>query len=1229
MKRLINIISILTIVGSLVFLFSFSTTETTFAEGAEATIDFSGFLKDSLYIIDFDVSEETLDRLTTREQKDQLKDWLLYTIVSSSGLSVDEINQCLFDVPVVRYGYMKHIANFEYGNTRSVYVGDGKIIALIPEYCTKEERSDYLAYISDKHRKDIGEMPKTLYPFEFDINLDEQYASFKRSDDVNVMDLYTERNGYFEKDIKTLADLENFMNKIQDITYVEKNNGYLVLGGRKLNSRDYRGIRVEDIAAIWQAEKKIQLEIDAFYQRWEDKENKLIDKWENVTYENISEKIALEAEMQDDIKNLEYEKAQERISHNLVDGSGFSLDPTYDFVGLLKYFNQIESKLVRELDKGDIPLSAELIESVKEGLEEENILPYLEFQKVLEYAYYSKVLGAYLTDFDEADTLSNNQAETLGGGIVDIIYNLQEAENSTYKFQAARYDGDLQGTEVGMVLFYTDLLAKLWALDFMNSTPNRYIEDFQALTQVPVSTIYEQESRELPNTRLWFGYNDKGFQVMNYDRGIILFSRNATRVYAASSNPLKPSEETEPSADSEKFLGWWNDHYEETAKYEPEYERLNEIMKWSLLISWLNESNNGSLLEFLGFVNVDHTNWFPDWVNKHEQLRYNKWNKIGFKNKGYKESKTEAMSILFSNSFTRFEGEWTLSGGVSLASKNLFKGRQALSKAFPKLSKRSNIIYDATSGLNRFETFNGTVYNVRKLNPSRISLLAKAKDGTKLRSHSTELINSKFERTIINNADNIKFQTKFSDYEIGKLNIQKTGKSLNVKWEMGDIDQGQSLAKRLSTKLDFETSLKGNIDVKSFAKHPDDPYYFVELENGNKWIKIAPEEFPSAEISEGWLSRVSDPKGGVQNLNLQLVEKNVATQEIRREGVRFFEALPDGKKILREGITSAETEARVIKAELEMDLFNGNYQRLAKNIADDPLKFRFQTNQLVKDKITRIDNLTSEGSLRKASNELDVIGDNFAEWPAYTNRRNIVDINQRLNIINKSNNNSSIFTVEDNLTHYTIYDGKGVSVYKGNNFTDISDALNVRFGAKNRTIYLDMKDFANRQKIDAFESSLRIQQNKLGRDANIKGFARQKGSTANQDIFFTRGIEVTNKPSIELVTNGSFKGSHKITLENFKRVKGKMYDFTINIYTKSKKIANEFLNRFLAQYDRLKMTSGGVRSKSPSDIINEIRIELQNKYKLTEDELIIEFQNQLGGSQIVFITTTDVKFLAA
>ena len=31
-----------------------------------------------------------------------------------------------------------------------------------------------------------------------------------------------------------------------------------------------------------------------------------------------------------------------------------------------------------------------------------------------------------------------------------------------YSYQAARYDGPLDGTEVGMVLFYTDLLAKMW-----------------------------------------------------------------------------------------------------------------------------------------------------------------------------------------------------------------------------------------------------------------------------------------------------------------------------------------------------------------------------------------------------------------------------------------------------------------------------------------------------------------------------------------------------------------------------------------------------------------------------------------------------------------------------------------------------------------------------------------------------------------------------------------------
>lgn len=164
-----------------------------------------------------------------------------------------------------------------------------------------------------------------------------------------------------------------------------------------------------------------------------------------------------------------------------------------------------------------------------------------------------------------------------------------EALTDRHKFQAARYDGSLQGTEVGMTLFYTDLLAKLKALDYWNQA---VISGFRALTQVHLSPVYDAELEVLRDTRLWFGPLDQGFQ----DTGdTLLFARNSTRIYAASSNPFKPGKEVEPNAESAAFLGWWNDHYEEVAAYEPEYQRLNEIMKWSLLVTWLNKNNSESL----------------------------------------------------------------------------------------------------------------------------------------------------------------------------------------------------------------------------------------------------------------------------------------------------------------------------------------------------------------------------------------------------------------------------------------------------------------------------------------------------------------------------------------------------------------------------------------------------------------------------------------------------------
>src|SRR5262249_55785578 len=150
-------------------------------------------------------------------------------------------------------------------------------------------------------------------------------------------------------------------------------------------------------------------------------------------------------------------------------------------------------------------------------------------------------------------------------------------------------------------------------------------EDFQAIPNHEISPIYRRQVDSLSRTRLWFGKQDGGFQ--SADQGhLLLLARNVTRVYAASANMYHPGEEGSPNAQSANFLGWWNDHYEEIARFEPEYQRLNEIMKWSLVFGWLSQGDGfQQQLHFLGDVPVNRSNWFPGWVRVHPELKFKKW----------------------------------------------------------------------------------------------------------------------------------------------------------------------------------------------------------------------------------------------------------------------------------------------------------------------------------------------------------------------------------------------------------------------------------------------------------------------------------------------------------------------------------------------------------------------------------------------------------------------------
>jgi len=450
---------------------------------------------------------------------------------------------------------------------------------------------------------------------------------------------------------------------------------------------------------------------------------------------------------------------------------------------------------------------------------------------------------------------------------------------NTQGFQTARYDGELQGTEVGMVLYYTDLLAKLWALDYLGTTPEKYIADFEPLTQkaTKVASIYQTELQELPSTRLWFGHKDQGFQLINNGNGIAM-AHNATRIYAASSNPLKPGAESTASVTSEAFLGWWNEHYSEVARYESQYERLNEIMKWSLVISWLNHSHEDKFLTFLQDVKVNRDYWFPDWVKANiEKLKFKEWAtencsdnansavegaQVCFYPPDYQNLKTEAMPLLKSKTFTQFGENRFLSGGVSLANRQLIAKQTPLPK-FRKISDRSlrgNIDYKSTKlqdDLLSFETSDGVTYGM-KISDSLGLVTAMAQEGAKLRNLDRELDNVEISKQVSRTGSETKINLKAENTDIGSFSSSKQGDTFLLKWESLDIDVGQSVALELSSDQSEPTSFfSSHPQVNSLAVQQDGSTYYVKLDNSRHWLKLASGGADSVDIPNSWTSRIA------------------------------------------------------------------------------------------------------------------------------------------------------------------------------------------------------------------------------------------------------------------------------------------------------------------------------------------------------------------------------------
>jgi hypothetical protein len=704
------------------------------------------------------LDRDSFDGVPREERLNQARDWLLFTAAFGIGLTSEEISQHLGTFPAVRRGFLEPVSNFEYGEARSCPVGDGRVIALIPAGLSTEARAGMLAGAADEQRSRSGERPESLLVFEYRINLEEDSGTLKLAETVDGSTLYTEQAGYFEADIGGASDLQDFLSRVDCLTYAKKSDGWLwdsfSLGGRKVKGREHRGVRLEDVVALW---------------------------------------------------NLEADSKR-----SLVEGKDtlFSLNP-----------------------KGHL----------------------------LE----------------------------------------------------ATYEPSLKGTSVGMTLFYTDLLAKLLAVDYLKGGSTAFVEGLGVEASLPGAAVHLRQFQSAPDVKVWLGPRSRYFRILNGGEELA-FAGNVTELQASSHDSAESAKP--PSPHAQAFVEWWRGRREKIAAFEPEYSRLEEIMKWGLLVAWEGDSEYGSQhLRFLSDVQIDRSHTLTNWVKRQAGLKFKDIDKLGFVTQlgsasgewltrpffilpGTKDAKGKVSGAILRGKGGRGggggRGKGTSSGGKhgKGVSPGGGEGTHTSGADVPTYKR----IFEGGAGADPSKPFAHEGVKVETAGNRVVSSVAHDhRAGTRLvGTHGIVANHLEVENVHVNSGREAVIVTKVGGTELGALRVGQSQNGFEVGWQSRDFDAGEAVARRLSaTSEPLVNSLFVDPTVETVLSLPGEEAYLVKMVGANRWVKMAEGEM-SGNLADGWHEQVTDYAAGQRNIKLRWAEGREVAAQIESLG---FLGVPTGE----------------------------------------------------------------------------------------------------------------------------------------------------------------------------------------------------------------------------------------------------------------------------------------------------------------------------------------------
>lgn len=598
-----------------------------------------------------------LDMLPDWERVEQMRDWVVYGFLTSQDVSPEILTVALHDCPPIRQPALSEVHRWQYGVGRWAWL-PGEDPDTVDLYCFLPRGADerLLGPLADDFRRHTGQIPAKVYWVVYRLHPEEPAAEVSLVDSFPGAELFevSGRFGYREREIGSREDLLGFIQEIDSLTYAEIREGKLVLGGRDLPDKRPL-VDLEDIAVLYQAyltSDEVGFSLDLAWRACADLVSALAassppgvseERWAEIISWALLGDLEPLLELIEELQSQGTEEAQ-RAAAELA-----AVIEKYKCLDCSDHITLITLCVI-----SGIPLVDCACQALAEALPDEVPgIPQEEWDEAWLEIFLNGNLYALHELMKELRAQGTPEAREAYAQLATLL--------GQYVAQCPRYDGDIAGTEVGMTLFYCDLLCKLWVWDFENSTPRDIgmIPDLE----LPIAEIYWDQIWKLPKGRRWF---DLDYSKLSRHDDVLFLSPWCTRLFAAVDDPENRGQEVPPRELPETrrtSVHWWNSHWSEIVEEEPQYFRLNEIHKWSAVIAWLKGKGLMDKLGFLESESVTRDKLFPNWLEEHrEELAFTGW--LPFVN----EPGAECLSIICSESRPAFGREGAfLSGGVSLA----------------------------------------------------------------------------------------------------------------------------------------------------------------------------------------------------------------------------------------------------------------------------------------------------------------------------------------------------------------------------------------------------------------------------------------------------------------------------------------------------------------------------------------------------------------------------------